>query len=80
MKRKIVITLVALAVGLLTLLGYNKVAETVQNAEALQHLHVPAFVSSALETLGAPGVGVILMVIVIAVAVLVFRGKGEDTM
>lgn len=80
MKRKILITLAVLAVGSVTLLGYSRAAEMVQNTMGVLHLHVPAFVSSALSSLGVQGVGIILMVVVIAVVVIVFRRGEADTM
>ncbi len=79
MKRKILITLVVLAAGLLTFFGFSRAAEMVQDTEGIQHFHVPKVVSSAIESLGITGVGLILMIIVITVAVIVFRGKGDDT-
>ncbi len=80
MKRKILITLVVLAAGLVTLLGYDIAAEMVQNTLGVLHFPGSKFVSSALSSLGIQGVGIILMVVVITAAVILFRGKDDDTM
>ena len=78
-KRKILITVVVLAAGLVTLLAYDSGAEMVQNTMGILHRHTSKLVSSALSSLGMQGIGIILMVVVIAAAVIVFRGKDEDT-
>jgi hypothetical protein len=79
-KRKILITLVVLAAGLVTLLGYDIGAEMFQNTTGVLHLYGSKFVSSALSSLGIQGVGIILMVVVITAGVILFRGKHDDTM
>jgi hypothetical protein len=79
-KRKILITLVVLAAGLVTLLGYDIGAEMFQNTTGVLHFYGSKFVSSALSSLGIQGVGIILMVVVITAGVLLFRGKDDDTM
>ena len=78
-KRKILITVVVLAAGLVALLAYDSGAEMVQNTMGILHRHTSKLVSSALSSLGMQGIGIILMVVVIAAAVIVFRGKDEDT-
>jgi len=78
-KRKILITVVVLAAGLVTLLAYDSGAEMVQTVMGVLHFYASKFVSSAVSTLGIQGIGIILMLVVIAVAVIVFRGKDEDT-
>jgi hypothetical protein len=77
MKRRILITSVVLAAGLVTVLGFSRAAEMVQNSDL--HFHAPKVVSSALSSLGVEGVGIILMLVVIAVAAIVFRGGDRDT-
>jgi hypothetical protein len=79
-KRKILITLVVLAAGLVTLLGYDIGAEMFQNTTGVLHFYGSKFVSSALSSLGIQGVGIILMVVVITAGVILFRGKDDDTM
>ena|ERR1035441_1077910 len=78
-KRKILITLVVLAAGLVALLAFDSGAEMVQNTMGVLHFYASKFVSSALSSLGIQGIGIILMLVVLAVAVIVFRGKDEDT-
>lgn len=79
MKRKILITLVVLAAGLVALLAYDSGAEMFQDTTGVLHFYGSKFVSSALSSLGVQGVGIILMVVVIAVGVIVFRGKDDAT-
>ena len=78
-KRKILITLVVLAAGLVTLLAYDSGTEMFQNTTRVLHFYGSKFVSSALSSLGVQGVGIILVVVVIAVGVILFRGKDDAT-
>ena len=80
MKRKILITLVVLAAGVVALLGYDRAAEMDQNTMGFLHFHAPKIVSSALSSLGMEQVGIIVMVVAIVVAWIAFRGKDADTM
>ncbi len=79
MKRKILITLVVLAAGLLTLLGYDSpAAEMLRNTMRDLDYHVSKFISSAFSLLSVEQVGIIVMVVVATVATIFLRGRDTD--
>jgi hypothetical protein len=77
MKRKILITIVVLAAGLGALLVYEWSAEIFQNTVGFRHFRAPAFVTSAVSSLGVEGVGIIVMVVVIIMGVILFRRQDD---
>jgi hypothetical protein len=79
MKRKILITLLVLAAGMVSFLAYDSpVAETVQNTMGVLDFHAKKFVSSTVSALSTMQIGTIIMVVALTVVAIFFRGGHED--
>jgi hypothetical protein len=79
MKRKILISLVVLAAGLVTLLGYDsRAAQMLRNTMSDLDFHTAKSISSAFSSLSAEQYGIIIMVAVVTVAVVLLRPGDKD--
>lgn len=79
MKRKILVTSVVLAAGLVILLAYDSGAgEMLANTLWYLDFHVSKFIPSVLSLLTVEEVGIILMVIVGTAATIFFHGRDAD--